>query len=161
MKKYLIVSYVVLLSVSAIADIKYNPYSNDWERSPSDGILKYNPYDNDWSYERPNSTLEYNPYNNTWGYSRQLYIWADICPDIFLNKISSQTLISMNKGENMKKMLKIVALLSVMIGNFAIFQSNANALVSVDGYFRSNGTYVAPHFRTSPDGLCFNNFNGC
>ena len=42
MKKYLIVSYVVLLSVSATADIKYNPYSNDWERSPSDGILKYN-----------------------------------------------------------------------------------------------------------------------
>ena len=40
-------------------------------------------------------------------------------------------------------MLKIVALLSVMIGNVAIFQSNANALVSVDGYFRSNGTYVA------------------
>ena len=29
----------------------------------------------------------------------------------------------MNKGENMKKMLKIVALLSVMIGKFAIFQS--------------------------------------
>ena len=46
-------------------------------------------------------------------------------------------------------------------GNFAFFQSNANALVSVDGYFRSNGTYVAPHFRTSPDGLCFNNFGGC
>jgi len=61
----------------------------------------------------------------------------------------------------MKKMLKVVALLSVMVGNFAIFQSNANALVSVDGYFRSNGTYVAPHFRTSPDGLCFNNFSGC
>ena len=66
-----------------------------------------------------------------------------------------------NKGENMKKMLKVVALLSVMIGNFAIFQSNANALVSVDGYFRSNGTYVAPHFRTSPDCLCFNNLRGC
>ena len=58
----------------------------------------------------------------------------------------------------MKKMLKIVALLSVMIGNLAIFQSNANALVSVDGYFRSNGTYVAPHFRTSPDSFTFNNF---
>ncbi len=65
----------------------------------------------------------------------------------------------MNKGENMKKMLKIVALLSVMIGNAAIFQSNANALVSVDGYFRSNGTYVAPHFRTSPDSFTFNNFS--
>ena len=70
MKKYLIISYVVLLSVSANADIKYNPYNNSWDRSPYDGILKYNPYDNDWSYERPNSTLEYNPYNNTWGYTR-------------------------------------------------------------------------------------------
>ena len=43
MKKYLIVSYVVLLSVSATADIKYNPYSNGWERSPSDRFTKYNP----------------------------------------------------------------------------------------------------------------------
>ena len=60
----------------------------------------------------------------------------------------------------MKKMLKVVALLSVMVGNFAIFQSNANALVSVDGYCSSYRTYVAPHFRTSPDGQCFNNFSG-
>ena len=78
------------------------------------------------------------------GVTLDSYISGQLSADICLNKISSQTLISMNKGENMKKMLKIVALLSVMIGNFAIFQSNANALVSVDGYFRSNGTYVAP-----------------
>ena len=41
----------------------------------------------------------------------------------------------MNKGENMKKMLKIVALLSVMIGNFAIIQSSAHAITS--GYWQS------------------------
>ena len=50
----------------------------------------------------------------------------------------------MNKGENMKKMLKIVALLSVMIGNFAIFQSSAHAITS--GYWQStpsfNGGYT-------------------
>ncbi len=80
-----------------------------------------------------------------------------------MNNISSETLTNMNnktnKGSKMNKMLKIVALLSVMIGNFAIFQSSAHAIVSVDGYFKSNGTYVAPHFRSSPDGYTFNNFN--
>ena len=35
----------------------------------------------------------------------------------------------------MKKMLKIVALLSVMIGNFAIIQSSAHAITS--GYWQS------------------------
>ena len=37
----------------------------------------------------------------------------------------------------------------------------ANALVLVDGYFKSNGTYVESHWRTSPDGVCWNNFSGC
>ena len=49
----------------------------------------------------------------------------------------------MNKGENMKKMLKIVALLSVMISNFAIIQSSAHAITS--GYWQSpsfNGGYT-------------------
>lgn len=33
------------------------------------------------------------------------------------------------------------------------------ALVKVKGYFRKNGTYVKPHFRTSPDSSKFNNFS--
>ena len=35
----------------------------------------------------------------------------------------------------------------------------AQAYVSVDGYYRGNGTYVAPHIRTSPDGNPYNNFS--
>ena len=31
--------------------------------------------------------------------------------------------------------------------------------VHVDGYVRSNGTYVAPHIRTYPDGNPWNNLN--
>jgi hypothetical protein len=30
--------------------------------------------------------------------------------------------------------------------------------VSVRGYYRSNGTYVAPHVRSAPDGIRSNNF---
>mgnify|MGYP001175899658 FL=1 len=71
MKKYIIFFLSTFLVFGAtLADIKYNPYNNNWESAPSDGVLKYNPYNNGWSYERPNSNLEYNPYNNTWGYER-------------------------------------------------------------------------------------------
>ena len=31
--------------------------------------------------------------------------------------------------------------------------------VYVHGYFRSNGTYVAPHYRSNPDGNRFNNWS--
>lgn len=31
--------------------------------------------------------------------------------------------------------------------------------VRVNGYMKSNGTYVAPHIRTSPDSSTYNNFN--
>ena len=50
----------------------------------------------------------------------------------------------MNKGENMKKMLKIVALLSVMIGNFAIIQSSAQLSQVVTGKAHTsfNGGYT-------------------
>ena len=37
--------------------------------------------------------------------------------------------------------------------------NTASAYVSVNGYFKSNGTYVAPHFRTSPDSSIYNNYS--
>ncbi len=37
------------------------------------------------------------------------------------------------------------------------FTSFANAQVYVRGYYKSNGTYVAPHTRTYPDGIKSNN----
>lgn len=35
----------------------------------------------------------------------------------------------------------------------------AQAQVHVDGYYRQNGTYVAPHYRSAPDGNVFNNYS--
>lgn len=35
----------------------------------------------------------------------------------------------------------------------------ATGLVSVRGYTKSNGTYVAPHVRTAPDNTVTNNFS--
>lgn len=55
----------------------------------------------------------------------------------------------------MKKFMAVAALGAVLFG----MVSDAHALVSVRGYTRSNGTYVAPHFRTNPDGNPYNNFS--
>lgn len=44
-------------------------------------------------------------------------------------------------------------LLLLMIWN------NSIAQVKVSGYFRSNGTYVQPHYRSSPDGNPYNNYS--
>ena len=52
----------------------------------------------------------------------------------------------------MKKFLLLIVLL---FGMFA----NSYSLVQVNGYYRSNGTYVQPHYRTSPDGIKYNNLS--
>lgn len=36
--------------------------------------------------------------------------------------------------------------------------NTASAYVSVDGYYRANGTYVAPHVRSEPNGLKYDNY---
>ena len=45
----------------------------------------------------------------------------------------------------------------MMIGLISVIGLNlnpaANALVLVDGYYKSNGTYVESHYRTNPDGI--------
>ena len=58
----------------------------------------------------------------------------------------------------MKKMMIMLSLVAALGLNL---NTAANALVLVDGYFKSNGTYVESHWRTSPDGVCWNNFSGC
>ena len=63
-----------------------------------------------------------------------------------------------NKGKNMKQTFTVIALLTVMIFNEMLIIKPANALVHVDGYIKGNGTYVAPHYRTNPDGNPYNNF---
>jgi hypothetical protein len=52
----------------------------------------------------------------------------------------------------MKKILILaIVLLMAMVGN-------ASARVHVNGYQRSNGTYVQPHYRSDPDGIKSNNY---
>ena len=62
------------------------------------------------------------------------------------------------KGNKMKKTIMMISLISVIGLNL---NTAANALVLVNGYFKSNGTYVGSHYRTNPDGVCYNNFSGC
>lgn len=51
-----------------------------------------------------------------------------------------------------RKFISVVILLSV---NFQL----TSAQVKVNGYYRSNGTYVQPHYRSSPDGNPYNNYS--
>ena len=64
----------------------------------------------------------------------------------------------LNKGNKMKKAIMMISLISVIGLNL---NTAANALVLVNGYFKSNGTYVGSHYRANPDGVCYNNFSGC
>ena len=55
-------------------------------------------------------------------------------------------------------LIKITTSLIIAASTFAT-ANTASAYVSVNGYWKSNGTYVAPHFRTSPDSSIYNNFS--
>ncbi len=55
----------------------------------------------------------------------------------------------------MKKLFLILTLLAA----FTFSSFSAYAVVSVRGYYRSNGTYVAPHYRSNPDGNFYNNWS--
>lgn len=41
---------------------------------------------------------------------------------------------------------------------FLVLPAEVQAYVSVKGYYRSNGTYVAPHVRSNPNGLKYDNY---
>jgi hypothetical protein len=40
-----------------------------------------------------------------------------------------------------------------------LLPSMTSAQVYVHGYYKSNGTYVAPHYRSAPDGNPYNNWS--
>ena len=40
----------------------------------------------------------------------------------------------------------------------SLFAVTAQAQTYVDGYYRKDGTYVAPHFRSEADGYKYNNY---
>jgi hypothetical protein len=52
-------------------------------------------------------------------------------------------------------MKKLLFILLFLMGSI----QSSFAFVYVNGYVRSNGTYVAPHYRSDPDGNSYNNFS--
>ncbi len=55
-------------------------------------------------------------------------------------------------------MNKFLLFLILIVFSFTIVLP-ALAIVHVNGYFRSNGTYVSPHYRSDPDGIPTNNWS--
>jgi len=55
----------------------------------------------------------------------------------------------------MKKIVMLFIALVMLLGSLGI----AKADVHVRGYYRGNGTYVAPHYRSDPDGSARNNWS--
>lgn len=57
----------------------------------------------------------------------------------------------------MKKLSVVAILLALVVSLFITY--SANAAVYVHGYTKKNGTYVAPHYRSDPDGIFSNNWS--
>ena len=61
------------------------------------------------------------------------------------------------KRKGMK--MRLVSCLMMVVSVLIIVSGTAFASVYVNGYFRSNGTYVQSHYRSSPDGIISNNWS--
>ena len=55
--------------------------------------------------------------------------------------------------------MRLVSFLMVVVSVLIIVSGTAFADVYVNGYIRSNGTYVQPHYRSNPDGITSNNWS--
>jgi len=56
--------------------------------------------------------------------------------------------------------MKMKKVLIAIVAAFTLFQSYpVYAQVRVSGHYRSNGSYVQPHYRSSPDGNFYNNWS--
>ena len=72
-----------------------------------------------------------------------------------MKRFNKQTASSGKKGKAMRRIGLIIAELTIL----AILSGTAFADVYVRGHFRSNGTYVQPHYRSNPDGNFSNNWS--
>lgn len=52
----------------------------------------------------------------------------------------------------MKKLVLLIVAISIA-------SISLQADVYVNGYYRNNGTYVQPHYRSNPDGNPYNNYS--
>ena len=63
--------------------------------------------------------------------------------------------------KNINPSSKIKKILSIAVFGALIIVPNMKAYadVYVDGYYRSNGTYVSPHYRPSPNNSTYDNWS--
>jgi hypothetical protein len=73
---------------------------------------------------------------------------------------------SLSEGNILHLMKRLIASSLLFFGMIMIgpgmtsnFIETAEAAVRVNGYFRKNGTYVQPHYRSNPDGNPYNNWS--
>ncbi|QQG40514.1 MAG: hypothetical protein HYV37_03015 [Candidatus Levyibacteriota bacterium] len=59
----------------------------------------------------------------------------------------------------MKKLIFVLIVLFLAFSFSLVTASSVEALQKVKGYIKKNGTYVAPHFKSSPNKLKFDNFS--
>jgi len=59
----------------------------------------------------------------------------------------------------MKRLGKTFVATSLLVASLIMGSTYAHADVYVRGYYRSDGTYVQPHYRSSPDGNPYNNYS--
>ena len=60
------VFFTLTFSALAIADQKYNPYTNKWETTDSDSTLQYNALEDEWGYADENANPRYNALQDQW-----------------------------------------------------------------------------------------------
>ena len=63
------------------------------------------------------------------------------------------------RKEKKDRDFNFAGLVLMIVFLFVMASGPAFADTYVRGYFRSNGTYVAPHFRSNPDGNFYNNWS--
>jgi len=56
-------------------------------------------------------------------------------------------------------MIKKLTTLAILTISVFSFTANTFADVWVSGHYRSSGTYVQPHYRSSPDSSIYNNWS--
>jgi len=61
--------------------------------------------------------------------------------------------------QNIKTLFSITLIIVIIIGCFSILVDDIDAAVPVKGYYRKDGTYVKPHYRSNPDGNPYNNWS--
>ena len=63
------------------------------------------------------------------------------------------------RKEKNQRGFKVAGLIIMIVALFVTTSGLALADTYVRGYFRSNGTYVQPHYRSNPDGNFYNNWS--